>query len=140
MEDDFMENSDKMYGLLEKIYIQLQDNTKRLDNLERSQTEMRTDITGIKGHVSVLKDDVSELKDDVSELKSDVRIIGAKIDGEITDKIRALYDARAVMNDRFDTMDEKIDKLQIDVNGLTAKTAFNDNRIIEMSRDLKRVR
>jgi chromosome segregation ATPase len=114
-----MDKSDKMFELLEKMYIQLQENsrqleenTKRLDNLEQGQAEM----------------------------KADIKKIDLKIDNEINDKIRGLYDARSVMNDRLDIIDEKLDKLQIDVNSLTVKTAYNDTRIIEISRDLKKAR
>jgi hypothetical protein len=32
------------------------------------------------------------------------------------------------------------DKLQINVNSLTAKTVYNDSRIIEISRDIKKAK
>lgn len=48
--------------------------------------------------------------------------LGMKIDGEVTDMIRALFDDREVMH-------EKLDNIQVDINNLSIKTANHDNRI-----------
>jgi predicted nucleic acid-binding Zn-ribbon protein len=88
-----------------------------------------------------------ELQETKEELKSEIRDnrlaivkLETKIENEITDKIRGLYDAREVTNDKLDIIEEKMDKVQFDINNLTMKTAQSDNRIIELKRDLKPVK
>lgn len=85
-----------------------------------------------------------ELQETKEELKSEIRDnrlaivkLETKIENEITDKIRGLYDAREVTNDKLDIIDEKMDKVQFDINNLTMKTAQSENRIIELKRDIR---
>ena len=56
------------------------------------------------------------------------------MENNLTEKIRGLYDNREVIKDKLEEMNGKLDKLQVDVNSLTARTAYNENRIIELSR------
>ncbi len=56
------------------------------------------------------------------------------MESELSDKIRGLFDAREVTNDKLDIMDEKLDMLQLDVSNLTIKTAYNDKRILNLTR------
>ncbi|SJZ38403.1 hypothetical protein [Garciella nitratireducens] len=56
-----------------------------------------------------------------------------KIYGEIQNGFKAV-------NDKLDDIDEKIDKVQFDVNNLTMKVAQNDNTIIDLKRNLKNVK
>ncbi|MCB2358778.1 hypothetical protein [Clostridium estertheticum] len=37
-------------------------------------------------------------------------------------------------------IDDKIDRLQIDVNSISMKVSYNDSRIIEISKDLRKVK
>lgn len=102
----------KIFDLLEKIYIEVQDtknevkkHTLRLDNLE-----------------------------------SEVKKIGVKIDNDLIPTDKALLDGYKHNSENIAVIDDKIDQLQIDVNNLTMKTVNNDSRIIEMSKNLKRVK
>lgn len=113
--------SDKqIYDLLEKIYVELQETKNELHN-ELQETR-------------------KELKSEIQENRKSIVKLESKIESEISNKIRALYDAREVTNDKLDIIDEKMDKLQFDVNNLTAKTAQSENRIIELKRDIREVR
>ena len=116
----------KMFDLLEKIYVEVQ--------------ETKSDISGIKEGVSILKEDVSNLKQDVSILKKEVRRIGIQIDEEIIPVQRALLDGYQDNSEKISILDDKVDRLQMDVNIISAKTAFNDNRIIEISKNFKNVK
>ena len=119
-------DENKIFDLLEKIYVEVQST--------------KDDVSTLKSDVSTLKGDVNTLKSDVSTLKGDVRKIGIKIDEEIIPIQKALLDGYKQNAEQIAIMDEKIDKLQIDVNCLTAKTAYNDSRIIEISRDFKKAK
>ncbi|WZL73691.1 hypothetical protein QBE52_02845 [Clostridiaceae bacterium 35-E11] len=81
-----------------------------------------------------------ELKDEISENRKSIIKLESIIESEISDKIRGLYDSREVINDKLDVLDEKMDKMQFDVNNLTMKVAQSDNTIIELKRNLKTVK
>ncbi len=89
-----MNNEEKIFNLLEKVYIELQDTKKEL------KTEIQDLRTELKGDIENLR---TELKEDIFRVEC------------------------------------KTDELQIQLNTLTAKTAHNENKIIELSRDLKKV-
>jgi len=93
-----------------------------LDLLEKVYTEFSKKFDAVE----------QELK----EVRQDVKKLNAKIDGEISDKIRALFDDRQVVHEKFNEINEKIDRLQMDVNNLTVKTIYHDNRIIELGKKL----
>ena len=112
-------DENKMFDLLEKIYVEVQET---------------------KSDISDIKEDVSILKEDVSSLKKEVRRIGIQIDEEIIPVQRALLDGYHDNAEKISILDDKVDRLQMDVNSLSAKTAFNDNRIIEISKNFKNVK
>ena len=58
------------------------------------------------------------------------------MDTEISDKVRALFDDRQLLHEKLDEISGKIDMLQLDVNNLTVKTVYHDNRIKELSKKL----
>lgn len=105
-------NEERILDLLEKVYTEF---GRKFDAVEQ-------ELRGVR----------QELK----ETKQDVKKLNAKIDGEISDKIRALFDDRQVVHEKFDEINEKIDRLQMDVNNLTVKTIYHDNRIIELGKKL----
>lgn len=64
--------------------------------------------------------------------------MGAKIDGDITPKISALYDDIIVVHEKLNDVNGKIDDLQVRVNNLSMETLMNSNKIIEWDKKLKR--
>lgn len=76
-----------------------------------------------------------ELQDTKSEVKENSNAINKldmKIESEISDKLRGLYDTREVTNDKLDSIDDKIDDIRIDINNISIKTLHNDNRLIKL--------
>lgn len=84
--------------------------------------------------------ELQETRNEVKEVKNEVRKTNVAIDHEIKPKISALFDAREVDNDKLNTIDEKVDRVQIDVNNLTMKVVQSDNTIIELKRNMKKVK
>ncbi|KYH35571.1 hypothetical protein CLTEP_05150 [Clostridium tepidiprofundi DSM 19306] len=107
---------DKMFELMEKMYIELQ-------GLKKGQEELRVGQ--------------EELRVGQEELRIDVRKLGAKVDGEITDTIQALLDGYKQNAEKIESIDSKVDQLRIDVNNISMKTNYNDNRLIELTRRFK---
>lgn len=87
--------------------------------------------------------ELQETRSEMKEMKTDVKDVKGRvinIENDQGKKIDALFDAREVTNDKLDDIDEKIDKVQFDVNNLTMKVAQNDNTIIDLKRNLKNVK
>lgn len=103
---------DKMFELMEKMYVELQG----------------------------LKSGQEQIKTDVSDIRKDIQKLGSKIDGEIAPKSEALLDGYKQNSEKLEEIDEKIDRLRMDVNSISIKTDFNDSRIIELTRDFKKAK
>lgn len=103
----------KTYDLLIKMYSEFD---KRFDTIDKrfDAIDKRFDATDVR---------LDNIEGRLSKLE-------LKVEGEITEKIRALFDDRKVIH-------EKLDNIQIDINNLTAKTLTHDNKIIELSRKIK---
>ena len=97
---------EQVYDLLVKLYERF---NKRFDKVDGRLVNIDGRLGNVEGRLSKLE---------------------MKIDGEITDKIRALFDDREVIH-------EKLDNIQVDINNLSMKTANHDNRIIELSRRIR---
>lgn len=103
---------DKVFGLLEKFYGEFQE----------------------------LKNDVNGMKNDVSGMKNDIRKIDIKIDEQLLPTDKALLDGYKDNAEHIAIIDDKVDRLQMDVNSISIKATYNDSRIIEMSKDIKKAK
>lgn len=63
------------------------------------------------------------LTDGQRELKKDVIRIETRMENEVIDKTRALFDDREVQNDRLDRIENKLDDIATDVSYIAAKIA-----------------
>lgn len=114
--------------LLKEILIELKTLNKRVGNLEQGQQEMKTDVAELKTDVAELKTDVTELKIDVAELKTDVtelktgqQQLETRIENELINKVRALFDAREIQNNINKQILDKLENVDININYLVAK-------------------
>ena len=87
--------------------------------------------------LNMLEKIYEELQDTKKELKADILAIETKIENEVSDKVRALYDHREIVNSKLDEIDEKVDKLHLDINNLTLKVVQSDSQIVELKRNFK---
>lgn len=89
---------------------------------------------------SEMHEGFKELKTDIKELKMNVKEINAKIDGDLIPTDKAILDGYKSNSEHITVIDDKIDRLQIDVNNISMKTTYNDSRIIEITKDLKKAK
>jgi len=140
-------NEDKILGLLEKIYNDFNVRFDvveerigavegRISTIEERMTVVEKRIGIVEERLKVVEEEIHGLKCEVSEVKDDVKKLGTKMDTEISDKVRALFDDRQILHEKLDEISGKIDMLQLDVNNLTVKTLYHDNRIKELSKKL----
>lgn len=107
-----------------------------LEKISNNIVDLNKAITDLKSEVYSVKEEMTNLKSEVHTAKEEIKKLGTKIDNEITDKIRALFDDRQIVHEKIDEISEKIDRVQIDVNNMTIKTLYHDNKILELGQKL----
>ncbi|MFZ5639161.1 MAG: hypothetical protein ACOY4Q_00495 [Bacillota bacterium] len=80
-------------------------------------------LMNLSEDVTTIKGDVSTLKGDVSTLKGDVRRLETRMENEVIDKIRVLFDGYHRHEDRLDRIEQKVDAIceQVGVHDLQIK-------------------
>lgn len=84
-----------------------------------------------------MQEGFKDVKSEIAENRNAITKLETKIENEIADKIRGLYDNREVVNNKLDIADEKLDNLQRSVNDIGIKTLVTDNKLIDLSRKVK---
>ncbi|MBC8059306.1 MAG: hypothetical protein H7Y18_01420 [Clostridiaceae bacterium] len=110
---------DKMFELLEKIYVEVKGHTEQFKNVENRLDNLESKVDGIE---------------------NDIKKLSIKIDSELIPNAVATLDGYKDNSEHLTIIDDKIDRLQIDVNSISMKTTYNDTRIIEISKDLKKAK
>ena len=112
-------DENKIFDLLEKIYIDVQETKSEVKNhTERfNNVESRLDT-----------------------IQKEVKKLGITIDEKLIPTDNAILDGYKDNAEHITIIDDKIDRLQIDVNSISMKVSYNDSRIIEISKDLKKAK
>lgn len=113
------------------------DNNKLFDLM----TKMYNDMQDMKDDMQGMKDDMNqgfkEVKSEIADNRKSIIKLDTKIETEITDKIRGLYDNRSQVQDQLIVVNNKLDNLQITVNDIGVKTLVTDSKIIDLKKHLK---
>lgn len=103
---------------------------QQLQALSEGQSRMENRIGNIENGQSRLEDSQDRLAEEVMAIKSELHGVKetvirteTRIENEIETRIRALYEAREVHNDRFERIEGKLDSIATDVSYLVAKIA-----------------
>jgi predicted nucleic acid-binding Zn-ribbon protein len=135
---------DKTFALLEKMYSEFlgfksemlsfkEDTNKRFDNIDKK-------FDGIDKRFEDIDKRFEDIDKRFEGIDNTLQKIEIKIDGDITPKIDALFDGYNANSEKLDELNDKLEVVQYDINNLSMKVACNDNRIIEIKRDLKRAK
>jgi len=126
-----MSDDNKLFEFMTKMYSEMQEGFKEVKSI-------KNEVSSIKNEVSSIKNEVDSIKNEVNSIKDEVRKLGIKIDSELIPTAVATLDGYKDNAEHITIIDDKIDRLRIDVNNISMKTIYNDSRIIEISRDLKK--
>ena len=118
-----MSDNDKLFEFMTKIYSEVQEGFK----------ELKTDVKSIK-------EEVKEITQRLDTIETDVKKLDIKIDSELIPNSVATLDGYKDNAEHITIINDKIDRLQIEVNSISMKTTYNDSRIIEISKDLKKAK
>ena len=108
-------SDDKMFEFITKMYSEMQEGFKDI------------------------KTEVKENTKRLDAIENDVKKLGVMIDGKLIPTSVALLDGYKGNSEHITIIDDKIDRLQIDVNSISMKVSYNDSRIIEISKNLRKV-
>lgn len=152
-----MEN-DKLFELMSKMYNEMNDNLKEvrqdINGIKQNLNGFKQDVDELKENVTELKQEVTALKDDVAELKQDVKVLYAKVEGDVTNSIKALHDGyehnyevltqiKKTVCDNTESIDDinlNVIGMKEDINFIAGKTIRNDSKIDKISERLKAVK
>lgn len=126
-----------MFDLLEKIYIELQDTKGEVKKTNERLDSLEVNVKKSNERLDSLESNVIRTNERLDSIESNVKKIGMKIDEEITPKIEALFDVYKANTETLTNMSEQIDIIQLDVNTLSIKTAYNNNRIAQIDKLVK---
>ena len=73
-------------------------------------------------------------------IENDIKKLGAKIEGKLIPTSEALLDGYKANAEHITIIEDKVDRLQIDVNSIAMKVSYNDSRIIEISKDIRKAK
>lgn len=93
-----------------------------MDN-EKFQELVLQQLGALASDVAGLKQDIVGVKDDIQDLKSAVTKIEVRIENEVIEKIRALYDARSVQGDINTRIIDTLDRIEAKLDVLQMETA-----------------
>ncbi|MBU3156891.1 hypothetical protein [Clostridium estertheticum] len=108
------------------------DENKIFEFMTKMYSEMQEGFKDIKTEV---KENTKRL----DAIENDVKKLGVRIDGKLIPTSDALLDGYKGNSEHITIIDDKIDRLQIDVNSIIMKMSYNDSRIIEISKNLRKV-
>lgn len=108
-------DENKIFDLLEKIYIEIKETKKE-----------------VKSHTYLNNVD--------NRLENEIKKLCDRIDLNLIPISEDLLDKYNDNSEHITIIDDKIDRLQMDVNSISMKVSYNDSRIIELSKDLKKVK
>lgn len=107
-----MNNEEKIYTLLEEIYIELQGTKK----------ELKEDINNVR---SELKEDIDNVR---SELKGDIK----RIETEMSERFTEVYENQKVFNEKLDETRSDIKDMKESIAQIEMVTASNWRDIVKI--------
>ena len=105
------------------------ENERLFEFMEKMYSEMQT---GFKS--------VNEKFDTVNHRLSTLEAGQITLENKLDDTRKTLFDGYMQTTEKLATVEDKLDNLKIEVNSISMKTTYNDSRIIEISKDLKKAK
>ncbi len=96
---------------------------KDMVSVKEDVSGLKKDMVSVKEDVSGLKKDMVGIKEDVQGLKNAVTKIEVRIENEVIEKIRALYDARSLQEDINMRIIDTLDRIEAKLDVLQMETA-----------------
>ena len=112
------------------------DENKMFEFMTKLYSEMQEGFKVLKTEVESVKEALNENIQRLDTIENEIKKLGVMIDGKLIPTSGALMDGYKDITEHITIIDDKIDRLQIDVNSITMKAASyneSDSRIIGIS-------
>ncbi len=113
----------------------------RMGNLEQDVSGLKQDVSkmdsrlgNLEQDVSGLKKDVSVMKDDVSDLKQRQLKLETRIETELIDKTRILFDGWQLHEEKIDRVEGKLDQVIDKLDDLSTDTRYLVGRVAKLEK------
>lgn len=116
-------DENKMFEFMTKMYSEMQEGFKNL----------KTEVKSVKEEFKDLKNEVYDITQRLDSIENEVGKLGIGIEGKLIPTSEALLDGYKANAEHIIIIDDKIDKLKIDLNAITMKESYNDSMTIEAS-------
>lgn len=110
-------------GLLQEILHELKGMKSELTDVKSEMADMRSEMTDMKTEMTNVKRELGSLNQRVGSLEAGQQKLAMKIENEVIDKIRALFDDREMQNHRLDRIDVKLENIIVDLSYLVTKVS-----------------
>ncbi|NHM28889.1 hypothetical protein G7K71_18370 [Desulfofundulus sp. TPOSR] len=124
--------------LLKEILGELKALNQRVGNIEQRVGNMEQRIGDLKQGQQELAGHMERMETRINKLDSRLNRLELRIEEEIIDKIRALFDGYNLRGDEIGNLrkhlDERLDAMALDINYLVRKTAQQEFVIQELRR------
>ncbi|MBS4026805.1 MAG: hypothetical protein KGZ96_14220, partial [Clostridia bacterium] len=112
---------------LENDFGDMKESQARLENdigdMKESQARLENDFGDMKESQARLENDFGDMKESQAKLETKVDKLEMRMETEIIDKIRILFDVREVHNEKFDQLTAKLDRVANDTAYLVQEVA-----------------
>ncbi|MCL6479931.1 MAG: conserved oligomeric Golgi complex subunit 6 [Peptococcaceae bacterium] len=118
-----------MESVLNQILAELKALNNRVGNVENDLSALNNRVGNMENDLSALNNRVGNMENDLSALKKGQLHLETRIENEIVEKIRALFDAREAQSDKTNQILDKLTDIDDSITYALAKVARHEAKL-----------
>ncbi len=118
----------------------LQQILNKLEDLSRGQQAQNQRLQRLEDGQEALRADVAGLQTGQEALQNRLVALGVRLENEVFEKIRALFDARQVHLDYFESLRDALSRVEENLDHLIRRERQQDIRLDEHEREIRLLR
>lgn len=133
--------------LFKEILGKLNTLNQRVDSLEGGQNELKSDVSDLKkgqsqfeNRMDSLENRIENLEHKTDKIDSGLLKLETRLENEVIEKIRALYDDRSVNQDYFASIRNNQARIEEKLDILVSRAINQDRKLDEHDRELRLLR
>lgn len=126
--------------LLKQILGELKIINQRVGSLENGQKELKTGQQQLETGQSNIETIQKELKSAVSDLKKGQQRLETRMENEVIDKVRTLFDAHSIHMDYFASLRGSQSRIEEKLDILVNRAIGQDQKLDEHEREIRLLR
>lgn len=118
--DQRFDNMDQRFDNMDQ---RLDNMDQRLDNMDQRLCNVEQRLGNVEHRLGNVEQRLDNVETSVDDLKKSQARLEFRMENEVIEKIRALFDAREVHEDKFKQVFKRLDDIALDTGYLVAKVA-----------------